>query len=114
MAAGAAWGASSFGPGLSDLLKGVKDVLSFAGLAGHTGRCSSAKTDTREHRGPWEAGFGGRKGPGHWGGGFVGARGGWWPGPPGPAGPKASRGDVRAAILSLLREGPRNGYQIMS
>jgi DNA-binding PadR family transcriptional regulator len=28
--------------------------------------------------------------------------------------PKAGRGDVRAAILALLREGPRNGYQIMS
>jgi DNA-binding PadR family transcriptional regulator len=41
--------------------------------------------------------------------------GGWWPGPPGfPRGPKAGRGDVRAAILALLREGPRNGYQIMS
>ncbi|HEY9242089.1 MAG TPA: PadR family transcriptional regulator, partial [Streptosporangiaceae bacterium] len=39
----------------------------------------------------------------------------WWPGPPGPVrGPKASRGDVRAAILALLREEPRNGYQIMS
>ena len=42
------------------------------------------------------------------------------PGPPGgpgpgrPRPPKASRGDVRAAILALLREGPRNGYQIMS
>ncbi len=56
-------------------------------------------------------------GPGHWGGGFGGMRGGWWmgpPGPPGPTRPKASRGDVRAAILALLREGPRNGYQIMS
>jgi DNA-binding PadR family transcriptional regulator len=45
------------------------------------------------------------------------AFGGWWPGPAGPPpprGPKASRGDVRAAILALLREGPRNGYQIMS
>ncbi len=71
----------------------------------------------------WEREFGGRRGPGpgHWGGGFVGSRGGWWPGPPsppgpprGPRGPKASRGDVRAAILALLREGPRNGYQIMS
>ena len=29
-------------------------------------------------------------------------------------GPRAGRGDVRAAILALLREGPRNGYQIMS
>jgi DNA-binding PadR family transcriptional regulator len=57
-------------------------------------------------------------GPGHWGGGFGGPRGGWWMGPPGPppkfTRPKASRGDVRAAILALLREGPRNGYQIMS
>ncbi len=73
--------------------------------------------------GPWQQDFGGRRGPGpgHWGGGFVGARSGWWPGPPAPPGPprgprgqKASRGDVRAAILALLREGPRNGYQIMS
>ena len=30
------------------------------------------------------------------------------------AGRKAGRGDVRAAILALLREGPLNGYQIMS
>ncbi len=35
-------------------------------------------------------------------------------GPPfGPGGPKARRGDVRAAALLLLKEGPRNGYQIM-
>jgi DNA-binding PadR family transcriptional regulator len=77
--------------------------------------------------GPWarrvgpERGFG-FAGPGGWPGGFGGPPGGfsggprgWWPGPPGPArGPKAGRGDVRAAILALLREGPRNGYQIMS
>ncbi|HEX9352316.1 MAG TPA: PadR family transcriptional regulator [Streptosporangiaceae bacterium] len=71
--------------------------------------------------GPWEAGFGwaGPGGPGGWAGGpggpgFGGPRG-WWPGPPGPPrGPKAGRGDVRAAILALLKEGPRNGYQIMS
>ena len=50
-----------------------------------------------------------------WPGGPGGPWRGWWPGPPGsPRGPKASRGDVRAAILALLREGPRNGYQIMS
>jgi DNA-binding PadR family transcriptional regulator len=60
---------------------------------------------------PW--GSGKFKGPRDWAGG---AWGGWWPGPTGPPprGPKASRGDVRAAILALLREGPRNGYQIMS
>jgi DNA-binding PadR family transcriptional regulator len=71
----------------------------------------------------WERTFVGPKGPGHWGGGFFGGMGGWWPGPPpapppwpgrGQRGQKASRGDVRAAILALLQEGPRNGYQIMS
>jgi DNA-binding PadR family transcriptional regulator len=30
-----------------------------------------------------------------------------------PRGPRARRGDVRAAILVLLREEPRNGYQLM-
>src|SRR5712691_2175346 len=65
--------------------------------------------------GPWARGFGRPGGPGGWPGGFGGPPGGWWPGPPGfPRGPKAGRGDVRAAILALLREGPRNGYQIMS
>ncbi|MEP7025091.1 MAG: PadR family transcriptional regulator, partial [Actinomycetota bacterium] len=61
-------------------------------------------------------------GPGRqWGGGFGGFGGqaaGWWPGAPGQPGPakapKAGRGDVRAAILAVLSEGPRNGYQIMS
>ncbi|MGO8961801.1 MAG: PadR family transcriptional regulator [Streptosporangiaceae bacterium] len=87
-------------------------VIAMSGGRGHS------------HGGPWERDFGGSRrgpGPGHWGGGFVGQRGGWWPGPPAPPGPsrgprgqKASRGDVRAAILALLREGPRNGYQIMS
>ncbi|HEU5418522.1 MAG TPA: PadR family transcriptional regulator [Streptosporangiaceae bacterium] len=65
--------------------------------------------------GPWD--WGGRRGHGHWGG-AAGPWAGWWVGPPGagqrPRGPKAGRGDVRAAILALLREGPRNGYQIMS
>jgi DNA-binding PadR family transcriptional regulator len=71
--------------------------------------------------GPWDWGSGRPRGPRDWPGGFGGPRGGWWPGPfgpPGPPGPprgpKAGRGDVRAAILALLREGPRNGYQIMS
>jgi DNA-binding PadR family transcriptional regulator len=35
--------------------------------------------------------------------------GGWGP----PRGPRARRGDVRAAILVLLGEEPRNGYQLM-
>ncbi len=41
--------------------------------------------------------------------GFPGAFG-WNPFGPGR---RAKRGDIRAAILSLLREEPRNGYQIM-
>jgi DNA-binding PadR family transcriptional regulator len=65
--------------------------------------------------GPWDKGRGRHKGSWETHGGFGGPWGGWWPGPPGPArGPKAGRGDVRAAILALLQEGPRNGYQIMS
>jgi DNA-binding PadR family transcriptional regulator len=31
----------------------------------------------------------------------------------GPGGPRAKRGDVRAAILALLAEEPRNGYQVI-
>jgi DNA-binding PadR family transcriptional regulator len=67
--------------------------------------------------GPWGRGFVGPKGAGQWGGGSGGPWGGWWPGPQGPPGgprAKAGRGDVRAAILALLQEGPRTGYQIMS
>jgi DNA-binding PadR family transcriptional regulator len=77
--------------------------------------------------GPWEHDFARQKTRRAWPGGFPGKPGGFpggpggfggpwgWPGPPGKApGPKAGRGDVRAAILALLREGPRNGYQIMS
>ncbi len=65
--------------------------------------------------GPWGQRPGRAGGFGDWPGGPGGQWRGWWPGPPGFArGPKASRGDVRAAILALLREGPRNGYQIMS
>ena len=69
---------------------------------------------------PWDRGPRGKRGPGpgHWGGGMGGPWAGFWPGPPGAPepgrGPKAGRGDVRAAILALLKEGPRNGYQIMS
>jgi DNA-binding PadR family transcriptional regulator len=103
-----ACGAGDLGSGLFEAFQCAEDLADeikrgVRALSGH---------------GRWEKDFG-RKG--HWGGGFVGARGAWWPGPPGPAGapgpqrpPKASRGDVRAAILALLREGPRNGYQIMS
>lgn len=35
------------------------------------------------------------------------------PPPPGPFPPKVRKGDVRAALLSLLSEGPMNGYQMI-
>lgn len=43
-------------------------------------------------------------GGGSWGGGFGGR---------GRRRPRVRRGDVRAAVLALLAEGPRNGYQII-
>lgn len=38
---------------------------------------------------------------------------GWGFGPGGPGGPRARRGDVRTAVLALLAEGPRHGYQMI-
>jgi DNA-binding PadR family transcriptional regulator len=114
MTSGAACGWDVFDWDPSEVLKNVDDVL---GKALRRGLRIVASSQRRG--GPWERDFtGGRGAGGHWGGGFVGPKAGWWPGPPGPPGPprgqKASRGDVRAAILALLKEGPRNGYQIMS
>jgi DNA-binding PadR family transcriptional regulator len=68
-------------------------------------------------------GSGGHHGPGGHRGGPRGRgrrhNAGWGPGfgpgfPFGPGrGPRARRGDVRAALLALLAEEPRNGYQLM-
>jgi DNA-binding PadR family transcriptional regulator len=87
---------------LSDLRRHLRDALG-AMSSGHGAGFRA---------GPWGRGPGRTRGrpewpgfPGPWGGGP-------WPGS--PRGPKAARGDVRAAILALLGEGPRNGYQIMS
>ncbi|MBS2031062.1 MAG: PadR family transcriptional regulator [Deltaproteobacteria bacterium] len=68
--------------------------------------------------------FFGRGGFGGGGRGGFGGRGwppggpGWPPGGPGwpfgrGPGPRVKRGDVRAAVLALLAEEPRNGYQII-
>ncbi len=57
--------------------------------------------------GPWGGpGFGGPGGPGGppWAG---------WLGQLFGRGPRQRRGNVRFAILTLLNEGPHNGYQIM-
>jgi DNA-binding PadR family transcriptional regulator len=104
------WGAGDFDPGLFD-------VFSCAGGAlGHLRRALRMAAAQAGPGGPWMRGFAGPKGFGQWGG-SGGPWVGWWPGPPGPPGggrAKAGRGDVRAAILALLREGPCTGYQIMS
>jgi DNA-binding PadR family transcriptional regulator len=101
-----AWG-SDFGCDLSGVFGHLDEVLSQV-----RERAGAMAGGARRHTGPWDRPGAGRKGPGPWGSGFAG----WWPGPPpaAPRGPKASRGDVRSAILALLSEGPRNGYQIMS
>jgi DNA-binding PadR family transcriptional regulator len=109
-AAGSA--AGDFDPGLFDVFTCLSDL--FGQVRGAIRRMSSGP-GPGWRGGPWERGPGWPKGAREWPGGFGGQRGGWWPGPPGTSrGPKAGRGDVRAAILALLQEGPRNGYQIMS
>ena len=107
MTAGAASGAGDLGSGLFEMFTCAAD------LREQVRTRLQAMASEHRHGGPRERGRRG-PGPGHWGGGFVGPKGAWWPGPPAAPGPKASRGDVRAAILALLNEGPLNGYQIMS
>ncbi len=114
--------AGDFDPRLLEIFGSVARVLGhIQGAVGGTSRGTSRGHGPGWRGGPWERGFGRPKGAREWPGGpgrpgnFGEPWGDWWPGPPGSArGPKAGRGDVRAAILALLREGPRNGYQIMS
>lgn len=105
----ASWGARDFDAGLSDMASCLADMIAHLKRATwHMSGSHGPKT------GQWQRGFGGHAGHGHWGGG-GGAWTGWWPGPPTThRNSKAGRGDVRAAILALLTEGPRTGYQIMS
>jgi DNA-binding PadR family transcriptional regulator len=63
-----------------------------------------------DHRCLAMAGRRGRHGPPFGRGGAFGP---FFGGPGFPRGPRARRGDVRAAALLLLAEGPLNGYQIM-
>jgi DNA-binding PadR family transcriptional regulator len=61
----------------------------------------AARRHGRHHRRPFGPGFGPWGGPGGFRGPFFGR------------GPKVGRGDVRAAILVLLAEGPMHGYQVI-
>ncbi|WP_433354410.1 PadR family transcriptional regulator [Microtetraspora malaysiensis] len=78
---------------------------------GHAGPHDEGGAHERRHRGgPWGRGnFGGGFGPG----GPFGGPGFPFGGRGFGRGRKAKRGDVRAAILALLAEEPRNGYQII-
>src|SRR5947199_2739298 len=110
--------AGDFDPRLFEIFGSVARLLGhIQGAVGGTSRGHGPGW----RAGPWERGSGRPKGARQWPpgpggpggpGSFGGPWGAWWPGP--PRGPKAGRGDVRAAILALLQEGPRNGYQIMS
>ncbi|WP_336205809.1 PadR family transcriptional regulator [Nonomuraea sp. LPB2021202275-12-8] len=93
-----------------DLKKAARDAIRALSDAFEQGH--------QHHRGgPHEHRHRGRRGPGQFP--FDFGRGPWGPGPFGghrgwggrPR--KAKRGDVRAAILALLAEEPRNGYQII-
>jgi DNA-binding PadR family transcriptional regulator len=107
----ASWCAEDFDAGMFDVAGCLADALAEVKRAI---RQMSAGGHGHRTAGQWQRGFGGHTGHGHWGGG-AGAWTGWWPGPPSAQrGSKAGRGDVRAAILALLKEGPRTGYQIMS
>jgi DNA-binding PadR family transcriptional regulator len=61
----------------------------------------------------WSMGRGGERGRGRGGRGRGGPFGPWGGFGPGRGGPRARRGDVRAALLALLAEEPRNGYGLM-
>src|SRR5215472_17527361 len=108
----ASWGARDFDAGLSDMISCLTDMIAHlkrVGFGWHGGGGGYGPK-----AGQWQRGYRGHAGHGHWGGG-AGAWTGWWPGPPPTQrNSKAGRGDVRAAILALLKEGPRTGYQIMS
>lgn len=119
MPAEAAWGPCDFNAGLIDLSRLVSELFAQIRRGTQAAASAGAAASGQRHSHPWERAFNGPKGPGHWGGGFFGAKSAWWPGPPPPPpgpgrGPKAGRGDVRAAILALLQEGSLNGYQIMA
>jgi len=110
----AGWWSGDFDLPLSGAFSCLGDVLSQVHRAVGS---MSAVHGPGMRGGPWDRGSARRARPRQWGG-FGGASSAWWPGSPGAPGPsrgpKAGRGDVRAAILAVLVDGPRNGYQIMS
>jgi DNA-binding PadR family transcriptional regulator len=114
MAAGGAWfGAHDYKRAAREAFQAMADA--FEQIGGRRGGPHRGPHHGPHHGGPHEHRHRGRGGPfpfdfgrGPWGPGPWGGRG-WG----GGRGRKAKRGDVRAAILALLAEEPRNGYQII-
>lgn len=79
-----------------------------SGVRHHHGFPGGDEGPAGSHGGP--RGRGGRRGPG----GFGGPRGFGGPGGPGgPGGRGRARGDIRAAVLALLAEQERHGYDLI-
>ncbi|MFI7614926.1 PadR family transcriptional regulator [Nonomuraea terrae] len=109
LAAGLPWlGAHACGRAAREALRGMAGAFDLGGHhSGHHGGHHDRRERGMRGPGPFPFDFGrGPWGPpgGPWGGGHRA-----W----GGRGRKAKRGDVRAAILALLAEEPRNGYQII-
>ncbi|TMR23304.1 PadR family transcriptional regulator [Nonomuraea turkmeniaca] len=107
-AAGGHWpGAHEYKRAAREAFKAVADAFDEMGGRRRHHEHEHRQRGRRGGPGPFPFDFG--RGP--WGGGPGGPWGGHrgW----GGRGRKAKRGDVRAAILALLSEEPRNGYQII-
>lgn len=106
MASTHAMGGAWCGPDPEELRSALRRAFAAAsawqGHHRHHGGMPGKERHRGGPRGPWPFPF--DFGKGFFGPGFGG---GW------ARRHKAKRGDVRAAILALLREGPRNGYQII-
>ncbi len=88
---------------------------SWTAMVDETPGTNPAGPDTERDEAPTDRRRGprGRRGPGHgpgFGPGPWGGRGPWGP----PRGRRRERGDVRAAILLLVAEQPRHGYEIIT
>ncbi len=88
-------------------------MTAYQATTGHCDPRSLLLSLARGHHGHGRGRHGGRGN--FWFGGPMGFGGPGGPGGPGPfgRGPRARRGDVRTALLTLLAEEPRNGYQLM-
>ena len=88
------WGAEFPACDAGELLGRLREHMLGLQMTGKRGRgwppAPGGRTGVPPWAGPWESGWGG-----------------------GPGRPRAARGDVRLAILALLADAPRHGYQLI-